>query len=58
MDVEKKKTDSWQEVKVTKKSMTAAEKKARTEKISQQVLKNADAVKVLAHIGLFHDEIF
>ena len=43
-----KKTSSWQEVPVTskKKTLSAAEKKAKTQKISEQVLKNADAVQV------------
>ena len=43
-----KKQNSWQEVKVSsnKKTLSAAEKKAKTQKISEQVLKNADAVQV------------
>ncbi len=42
-----KKADSWQEVKVTGKKKTSnAEKQAKAQKISEMVLKNADAVQV------------
>ncbi len=46
--VESKK-ESWQEVKISskKKTLSAAEKKAKTQKISEQILKNADSVQVL-----------
>jgi hypothetical protein len=45
-----KKSSSWQEVPITskKKNLSAAEKKAKTQKISAQVLKNADSVQVRA----------
>ena len=46
--VESKK-ETWQEVKTTgskKKTLSSAEKKAKSQKISEQILKNADAVHV------------
>jgi len=44
---EERKKDIWEDVKTNKKKqMSGAEKRARAAKISEQTLKNADAVRV------------